>query len=164
MLLGSFSFAQSKVVQRFYDQYRGLENVENIKLRGWMLRMASNLSDSADDAQLLRKISNLQILTTEDVSLINKQDRQSFLKNLREDAFEDLITIQKGEQLVEMMIREDGDMITDFILMVSGESEFLLINMEGGLKFSDLNDLNINIEGAEYLKKLPEKKSDIPRA
>lgn len=156
--------AQSKAVQQFYDRYRGLEDVENIKLRGWMLRMASNLSDSANEAQLLRKISRLQILTTEHTSLIKPQDRKRFLSNLRKEAFEELITIRNEGKLVEMLIREDGETITDLVLMVSDSEEFVLINMEGALRFSDLNDLNFNVSGAEHLQNLPDNKSDIPKA
>lgn len=157
-------FAQSQAVKAFYDQYRGLEDVENIKLRGWMLRMASNLTESADEAQVLRKISKLQILATERTDLVSTQDRRRFLSSLRKDAFEDLITIRKDGEVVEMLVRENGETITDLILMVSGGDEFVLINMEGALKFSDLNDLNIDVEGAEHLKELPDNKSDIPRA
>ena len=157
-------FSQSKVVQQFFERYRGLENVENVKLRGWMLRLASDLTDSADEAQLLRKISRLQILATERTRLISKPERQRFLQKLQQDKFEKLITIKKKNEVVTMLIREENKLITDLILMVSGGEEFVLVNMEGTLRFRDLNDLNFNIKGAEYLQALPDKKSDIPRA
>jgi len=164
LCVASATVAQSKIVQQFFERYRGLENVENVKLRGWMLRLASDLTDSADEAQLLRKISRLQILATERTQLISKPERQRFLQKLQRNEFEELITIKKKDEVVKMLIREDGNLITDLIVMVNGSEEFVLINMEGALHFRDLNDLNFNIKGAEHLQLLPDKKSDIPKA
>lgn len=160
----SLSFAQTKAVKNFYDKYKNMENVTDLKLRGWVLKLASSFADEAEEARLLRKITQLRILTMENGNLITTQEYRSLIKSVKQDAFEDLFQVRDGGQVVEFLIREKGDTITDVLMLVSSDDSFILLSLEGALKFSDLNDLNIEVDGSEHFKKLPDDKKDIPKA
>ncbi|MFN7119494.1 MAG: DUF4252 domain-containing protein [Saprospiraceae bacterium] len=166
-LLGvaGLSFAQTKAIRTFYDKYKHLEGVEDIQLQGWLIKLAARFSDEDPEAKrLLRKISQLRILTMDNGNLVSPQEYNNLVKSIKQDAFEDLFMVKDNGQNIQFLIREKGDTITDLILLVSGNDEFVLLSLEGLLKFSDLNDLNIEVDGSEHFKKLPENKKDIPKA
>lgn len=166
-LLGvaGLSFAQTKAIQSFYHKYQNLEGVEDIKLQGWLIKLAARFADEDPEAKrLLRKITQLRILTMDNGNLVTPQEYNTLVNNIKKDAFEDLFMIKDNGQNIQFLIREKGDTITDLILLVSGNDEFVLLSLEGALKFSDLNDLNIEVDGSEHFKKLPEDKKDIPKA
>lgn len=167
MLLGvaGLSFAQTKAVQSFYNKYKDMDGVENVRLQGWLIKLASSFADDDPDAKrLLKKITQLRILTMDQGNLVSQQEYNNLVKNIKQDHFEDLFLIKDNGQNVQFLIREKGDTITDVIMLVSGGDEFVLLSLEGVLKFSDLNDLNIEVDGSDHFKKLPEDKKDIPRA
>lgn len=159
-----FAAAQSKPILQFYDQYKGLENVSDVKLQGWILRLASRFTDEEQGEQLLQKITQLRVMTMEDGNLVTPRDYQRLLRDVKRDAFEELIKVKEKGQHIDLLIREKGETITDVLLMIHESEGFILLSLEGALKFSDLNDLEIEVEGAEQFKKLPERKSDIPQA
>lgn len=167
MLLGvaGLSFAQTKAVQSFYNKYKDMDGVENVRLQGWLIKLASSFADEDPDAKrLLKKITQLRILTMDQGNLVSQQEYNNLIKNIKQDHFEDLFLIKDNGQNVQFLIREKGDTITDVIMLVSGGDEFVLLSLEGVLKFSDLNNLNIEVDGSDHFKKLPEDKKDIPRA
>lgn len=164
MGVASLSFAQTKAIANFYDKYKNMEDVTDLKLRGWVLKLASSFSDEAEEAQLLRKISQLRILTMENGNLVSQSEYKNLIKNIKQEAFEELFQVRDEGQTIEFLIREKGDTITDVLMLVSGDDEFIMLSLEGALKFSDLNDLNIEVEGSEHFKKIPDSKKDIPKA
>ena len=159
-----FAFAQPKPIAQFYEKYKQRENVTDVKLQGWLLEIATNFADDEQAQKLLDKITYLRVLVMEEGNLVSPGEYKSLLKDIRQSSFEELLKIREGQQDIGFYIREKGDTITDVLLLVNGQDEFVLLSLEGLFKFSDLNDLNIDIDGAEHFEKLPEKKGDVPRA
>lgn len=159
-----FSTAQNPNVKAFYDKYMGHENVTNVSLQGWVLQMAANFTDDEDGEQLLQKITKLRVMVMEEKNLVSKSDYQSLVKSIKKDRFEKLMQIRDGAEKIDFFIQEDGDEISNLLMLINGEEEFILVSVEGNLKFSDLKDLNFDIEGGDLFKKIPKKKKDVPRA
>lgn len=165
LCVASVSFAQPKAIKNFYDKYKNLEGVEDIKLQGWLLKLAAGFADEDPEAKrLLKKITQLRILTMDHGNLVSQQEYNQLVKNIKQEDFEDLFMVKEEGKNLQFLIREKGEMITDVLLLISGDEEFVLLSLEGLLKFSDLNDLNIEVEGSDHFKKLPENKKDIPKA
>lgn len=159
-----FAFAQPKAIAQFYEKYTQHEDVTDVKLQGWLLEIASNFAGDEQAKKILSKITYLRVLVMEEGNLVSPEEYKSLLKDIRQSSFEELFKIREGQQDIGFYIREKGDSITDVLLLVNGDDEFVLLSLEGLLKFSDLNDLHIDIDGAEHFKKLPEKKGEVPRA
>lgn len=158
------SFGQVKPIADFYKKYQKLDQVHDIKIQGWLLKMAASFSDEDATKTLLKKITYLRALIMDDGNLVSNAEQQGLIKSLKKSAFEPLMEIRDGNDLVNIMIRENGEYITDALILVHGDDDFILLSIEGKLKFSDLNDLQFEIDGTEHFKKVPEQKSDVPRA
>ena len=168
LLLAGFlpllSTAQNKEIKKFYDKYRSLDNVQDIKLQGWVLKLASTFTDEEEAEKILKKITQLRVMIMEDGNLVSPQEYNNLVRSVKKDRFEELIKIKEEGQDIEFMIREENDAITDVLIMVSSPDQFVLLSLEGKLKFSDLNDLQIEVDGGEHFQKLPDDKAEIPRA
>lgn len=162
--LAAAAHTQTPFLSEFYDTYKQKEHTTDVKLQGWLLKLAAEQSEEAPAGQLLNKISYLRVLLMEEANLVPEADYRQLLRNLRRNAFEELLFIQEGSEKISLYIREDGKHITDVLVLVNGADSFVLLSLEGMLRFSDLNDLNIDIEGAEHFERLPDNRKDIPRA
>lgn len=152
------SLAQTKAINQFYNKYKHLENTEKIKLGGFLLQLAGRFSDDEATDQWMKKISSLRIMTINNGNPVSSDDYNDLIKSVKKEAFEDLMTVREDGKKIQFLIREKGDSITDLLLLVSGEDEFTLLSLEGLLKFSDLNDMNIDINGEKEFHRLPESK------
>jgi len=156
--------SQADPIRRFFNQYKDYDDVTHVKLQGWLLKIASRHADDDSAEKLLRKISHLRIMTMENGSLVTPASYNQLLREVRDESFEDLLQLREGSERIDILFKEKNGEITDVLLLISSEDEFMLLNLEGRLKFSDLNDLDIEVEGGDYFKKIPEEKAMLPKA
>ena len=164
ILIPTFAFSQTKYLKDFYDKYKNHENVQDVKLQGWVLKLASSFSDEQTANRILNNISYLRVLIMDEGNLVGNRDYQRLLKSARQDQFEELFRVKEKDKRIEFFIKEKGNKVSDVLILVNGEDNFVLLSLEGQLRFSDLNQLNIEVDGAEHFKKLPKDKASLPRA
>lgn len=150
--------AQTPQLEQFFNKYSEYENTLDITLKGWMLKGASMFSEDEDGKRILQKISKLRVLILEEGNLVSKGAANGLLKEARHDAFEDLMEIRDEGNKINFLIREDNKHITDVLMLLRGDEEFMLISLEGLLKFEDLNQIQFDVEGGEHFKKVPKKR------
>lgn len=158
LLLPALATAQSKYITQFYNQYKSYESVSSFKLGGFVLTLAGTFADDENARKVLRKVSHLRLMVVEEANLVTPEDYTTLVRGLQSDRFEELLQIRDEGERIDFFLREDGDRITDVLMLLRGKDEFLLLSLEGAFKFSDLNDLHIDIEGGEYFSQLPDKK------
>lgn len=149
---------QSKYITQFYNHYKAQEEVTNLNLRGFVLSLASTFTDDEDARKILRKVSHLRLLMMEDENLVSPEAYTSLIRGIKSDHFEELMLLREERQRIEFFLREDGETITDVLMLLHGDGEFLMLSLEGAFKFSDLNDLKIDIDGGEHFSKIPDRK------
>lgn len=160
----TLSQAQTESIQQFYNKYKNLEEVTHIKLQGWVLQLAAKHADDDEANKIFKKITQLRFLNMEEGNPVSTDEMSKLLHSLRKDNFEELIQIRDEGEQINCFIRSKEDLITDVVLLISGSDEFLLLSLEGKLRFSDLNDLDLEVKGSEQFKKLPDDRSKLPRA
>lgn len=155
------SFSQSKAIEDFYNKYKNHEDISKVELKGWVLKLVAKFTDEADTTDdFLRKITKLRVLSMDEGNLVEQSDYNQLLKKVKSDRFEDLMQFKDKDGDVTIMIREGGSAITDILMLISGDDNFTLLSLEGRLKFSDIQNLNldIDIEGTEHLEKVKKDK------
>ena len=158
VLLPALLSGQSKYITQFYNNYKAQEEVTNLNLRGFVLSLASTFADDEDARKILRKVSHLRLLMMEDENLVSPQEYTSLIRGIKSDRFEELMMLREEKQRIEFFLREEGETITDVLMLLHGDGEFLMLSLEGTFKFSDLNDLKIDIDGGEHFSKIPDRK------
>lgn len=158
----SLSQAQSKNIESFYDQYAKDENVTNVTIKGWLLDIATQFTDDADSKEVLSKITKLRVLVMENGNPVTKKDFNKLKRDIQKDDFEELLQIRDEGSHVDFYIREEGDLITNVLMLVNDEDEFVLLSLEGLMKLEDLKHIKIESEGSEHFEKIGER--EVPRA
>ena len=162
LCLGLMVNGQSRGIEKFYQKYKDFDQVENLELHRDMLKITISGEDKKGD--WIERVSHLRLMLVGEKNLVKKQDYRQLVKALKREHFDELMQIQHEGSTVDIYLREKGKTITDVIVMARGEDGFVLFSLEGLFQFKDLNDMNLNIEGAEHLKKLPDDRKHLPRA
>ncbi len=154
--------AQNNYIESFYEQYSKDERVTNVTIKGWLLDIATNISTDESSKEVLSKITQLRILLMEDGNPVTKKELNKLKKGIKKDDFEELMQIRDGGSHVDFYIREEDDQITNVLMLVNDNDEFVLLSLEGLLKLEDLKNIKIDTDGAKHFEKIKQK--EIPRA
>jgi len=156
--------AQEPIIRSFFEQYQDQPGASFLKLRGWSIHMAAeHLQDPADRA-LLEKIDQLQSLLIQQENTVNKQAGQKLMQRLRNLQYQNLLHQQDEQHTLDVLIREKDGNITGLLLLRQTPNEFILLHLQGQLRFEDLNDLNLDIKGLDVLQQLPDNREEWSRA
>ncbi|MEM6965530.1 MAG: DUF4252 domain-containing protein [Bacteroidota bacterium] len=153
-----FAFSQHECIEKFYNKYISDEKVTDISLDGWILSLAAKMTDE-EGTEILEKVTKLRIMVAEDKNVVPKADIKQLMRDVRKNQFEDLLTVREEDTRVNFMIREEGDKITNVLVVVHGADEFVLLSLEGSLDFDELRELDFDVEGGNIFKKLPNKRA-----
>ncbi|NUN99881.1 MAG: DUF4252 domain-containing protein [Saprospiraceae bacterium] len=154
----NISVAQKDPIRDFFKRYDHSPNATDLRMQGFLIRLAAGAVEEEPAKKLLKKISKLQLLILENGEQPTREDFNRLMENVKADRFEDLVRVTEGDEKVNLLIREKDGVIHDVLILVSEADEFLMLHLECRLRFSDLNDLDIEVDGAEHLKTLPEKR------
>ena len=157
-------FAQTKTIDRFYKKYQTHEEATMLEMQGYALKLAADKAKETCAGKILQKISHLRVLSMEESNKVANKEIKQLMDSAKKNNFEDLMKIKDGTNMVEFLLRQENNYISNVLVVVNGPSEFVLLSIEGQLQFSDLNNLNLEVKGANHLNKLPENRKDIPKA
>ncbi|MCB0654311.1 MAG: DUF4252 domain-containing protein [Saprospiraceae bacterium] len=152
------AFGQTKSINKFYNKYKHQENVTDVKVRGWLIKLASSQVDDEQAENILKKVSQLRVLVVDGFEGVKSNDYNKLIKDVEKDSFEEILRIREGTDNIRAMVKSDGDKISNVLLFVDGEDQFVMLSLEGNLNFSDLNDLHFDVEGGDAFEKIPEEK------
>lgn len=151
-------FAQNKAIKEFYQKYSQYDNLLDIKLQGGLLNLVANKTIENGDKEVVRKIAAIRVLIMEDGQTVKKEDYNQLIQSAQSDAYEALIKVRDGNDHIEILVREENNLITNVLLLINGENNFVMLSLEGKLQFSDLNNIDLDLQGGGFFKKIPEKR------
>lgn len=155
--------AQNQAVQDFMRKFSKHEQATRLNIGGFFLKLAAKDNDDEDASRIMRSISSLHLLNFDEENPVESNDINQLMQNLRGEKFEDLAYFKGEDSHVRFMIKESNDVITDLILIIKGDKNFLLLNLEGRLKYTDLNKFNMEVNGTKEFKRLPEDRKKLPK-
>lgn len=167
VIIASFAISPcfgQNTLTHFFNQYSELENVNKLTLQGGLLQLAGNSAETKREKKALNKLNKLSAMWIEDFNPVSKKEVNYLLKSLRKDHFESLIMFRDNGSNVNFLIQENGRHITGVILLIDDDDSFFLINLEGNLDFEDLGNIEMDIEGMDYFKRLPKNRADLNKA
>jgi hypothetical protein len=155
----------SQTVKNFFSKYQNNDRAEQLKIGGLVLDLAISFSDDDDNKKILKKLKRLRLLSFEDTNPVDPTDFRQLMKGIQADRYSPLIKLrQKGGETVDIFVQEKNNYISEVLLIVQSQEEFILLNLEGKFRFEDLNDFDLDTKGGDHLRRLPEKRSELPKA
>jgi len=131
--------------------------------------MISKVADGANDADVkiqeadlqviadvIKDLQSLRILTTEENSAEFYKEAS---KTIPTNSYEMLMSVRdKGENIRFFVKDDNAGMISELLLLVGGEDQFVLMSFLGKIDLKKIGKLakTLDIDGAEHLEKLGE--------
>ncbi len=131
-------YGQKDALDDFFNSYSDKEGYTFITINGNLFGLLKNLDDDADLADLDRKITSIRIVSKEGGSAFNGPDFYADLKGIiRRGGYEELMKVKKPDENLLFLVRTDRDVITELLLVASGDSE-TVIQVRGNFTQDDV--------------------------
>jgi len=141
-------FGQTTVSNKSYKKYKYNRNdlSLNLTLPGWLIDLGAAVAVlSTDDPQekeayrLMKKVKRMKVLVLEDGTRLDDQYVAGLMSKMKRDKYEDLIHVRSNGERVNVLIREDKDVIKNLFFLVRENEEAVLVSMKTKLTMDQVN-------------------------
>jgi hypothetical protein len=138
---------QTDPVNTVFEKYAGTEGFTTVNITGDMLRMLQKLDPENKDLSELSGLEEVRILTQEDRSLNEDLDfHDEIYSKLNKELYKELMVVRDNDEKVTMLVREENGTINEFLLIVSGIDDNVLISIKGAISLSKLGELSEELD------------------
>ena len=153
LLLPLTGMAQKSPVDKLFEKYANRDGMTTVNISGALLSFAAQADGKSDEADMIKKLSGIRILSVDDESLNKSLD---FYKEMEGDSFfknnnyESLMEVTEKNEVVRFYARKAGDGKFSELLLVIGGDNNTLISIQGVIdpanigKITGALDININ--------------------
>ncbi len=175
-----FALSAQSSVRKFCKKYKKTEDAVSLVVPGFVMGMGASFARKEVDQnnkkammgfEFAKQIKSLRMLVVEDANPVSKEDYNALIEKLqKKNKFDELITVREGNTKVNMFIRDKRKHISNLMIVVSEEDEFVLISLKTKFKYKDLKKfVRLLLQDDKKIKvvpKNPEKAVEkvIPRA
>ncbi|MEL6866805.1 MAG: DUF4252 domain-containing protein [Bacteroidota bacterium] len=162
--------AQNDAISKYFDQYVDNEDFTVVYVSAKMFELISRLEiDEIEDneeakaaMEVVNDLKSIRVLTTE-----NDPGRyyQEAINKINTNEYEMLVKVRDEGENIQLLIKDDGtspDAISELLVLVGGEDEFVLVSLLGLIdlkKVSNIANMS-NLKGLEHLDKLEDKEKN----
>ncbi len=159
-LVGSSLLAQSNAVSKHFAQYQRDTSFTKVSVTSRMFSLFADIdAEDEDQAELLEAMSKLKGIK----GLVNEDSGDSkslyfdAVETIAEDgAYEELMTVEDASENVQFMIREEGDVIRELLMILGGNRQFVVMSLYGEIDLNSIVKLSkvFGVKGFEQFGKL----------
>jgi len=139
--------AQDDAIQKFFSNYMEDDRFSRVYISPKMMQMAGGFlkstanedQESEDLGSLISKVRGVRILSSDQVDGLTLYNEA--MGTLIKNKYEELMDVQDKGSSLKFMVREEGGLVKE-LLMISGDKEdFTLLSMLGSFTYEELNML-----------------------
>jgi hypothetical protein len=156
--------AQTSAIDEMFNKYSEKEGFTIVSISSKMFSMFANQDiDNKEADNIISKLKSIKILSVED-SLLNKNLNfyNELNKRLDLSVYEELMVVKEGPDITKFLIRQNGSIISELLVVTGGPGGNSLISIKGDLNLKNISDLSKNI-GIQELKSLDKIENKNPK-
>lgn len=148
--------AQTSAVDKVFDKYSGKEGYTTVYISSFMFNMLNSLETDDPEYNEFKKatagIKSIKILTQEGGN--SEAFGAELLKMLPRSEYQEMMVVKDQDEDVLFLAREVGGKITEFLLIVSGSGEDVLIAIQGDIDLESISKIaaGLDMPGLENLQ------------
>ena len=169
LLIGLFCLpflcqGQNRAIKNFYHKYKKQEGARNVMLPGFLIWMGSGIAkgivkDENPEAKVFlrfaKKFKTMRVLVMEEDNMVSKEDLNKLIVGAKKGKYEEIISVREGGKNISIMARGKKEKLKNLLIIVSGESEFVMLNAKTNIRVKDINRLiNDLMEIEKYREKI----------
>ena len=168
LMISLFSFlgttnAQDDAITKYFNKYMEDEAFTVVYLSPKLFELLGKLDiDELEDKEaeavmeVVEDLKSLRVLTTEENAEKYYNEAVNMI-NTKE--YEVLLTVRDDEENVQFLIKDQGNIINELLLLVGGTDEFVMVSFVGNIDLDKISKLakKLDVDGVEHLDKLDER-------
>jgi len=155
LLLSIAIQAQTNPIDEMFNKYSEKDGFTIVTISSRMFSMFANQESGNKDADnIMQRLKSIRILSVED-SLLNQNLNfyGELSRKLDMSVYEELMVVKEGRDITKFLIRQNGNLITELLVITGGPGGNSLISIKGDLSLKNISDLSKN-SGIQELKNL----------
>ncbi len=160
-VMGSWStMAQDNAISKYFSNYTADTAFTKVTVTSKMFSLFTEI-EGEDEAEkeVLEALSKLKGIK----ALINENPTDSkalyakAIKSIDKDkSYEVLMSVEGNDENIKFMIRDEGSIINELLMIVSGDEEFLIMSLFGEIDLKQIAKLSriMKMKGMNHLKAL----------
>jgi len=153
--------AQESQLNKIFDKYSGQEGYTSIHITSYMFELFAKIAedDAAEFDNITKGLDAIKILTSDGNEEQRKQFYEDLNKALPASVYKDFMVINDGGQEIIFKVRDEGDKITEFVMIVKDPKEPVLLFLQGDIDLAQVAKMSksMDIKGFEHLEKVDDK-------
>lgn len=160
-LLPLIAFTQSPA-DALFDKYSQKDGFTSVYITQQMFSLFADIDEEGDDEGFLDLVKNLtciKIISFEDTTgalskSVNFYDE--IVNSTTAQKYEELMVVKKDNQDIKFLIRKNGKIINELLMVVGGNEENAMISIQGNIDLKTISKLSkaMSIEGMENLEEI----------
>lgn len=157
------SNAQNDAITKYFNKYMDDEAFTVVYLSPKLFELLGKLDiKELDDAEaeavmeVVDELKSLRVLTTDQNA---EQYYKEAVNTINTKDYETLMTVRDGNENVQFLIKDAGNTINELLLLVGGDTEFVMVSFVGNIDLDKISQLakKLDVDGVEHLDKLEDR-------
>jgi hypothetical protein len=128
-------------IDRLFERYANNDGFVSLTISGNLLNLLKSDENDRDDNHWPDKITEIRILVQDEENKGNENFFDLARRDLDSREYEEFMTVKKTDQDLKMLVRMDGDIIKEFLLIGGGEDNFI-IQAKGSITVKEAEDFS----------------------
>ncbi|NNE29707.1 MAG: DUF4252 domain-containing protein [Saprospiraceae bacterium] len=152
--------AQDNVITKYFSDFQQDENFTKVNVSSKMFSLFTEIDgeDEAEKAVLeaMSKLKGVKALVSDTESDGPRLYKEALKRITKDGSYEELMSVEDGEENVMFMIRSQGDTIAELILILKGGNDFMLMSLFGEIDLNQIAKISkvLKISGMEEFGQL----------
>lgn len=160
MMWSVSTMAQDNAISKYFSKYAADTAFTKVTVTSKMFSLFTEIEgeDEAEKEVLeaLSKLKGIKALINE-----NSDDTKSLysdaIKAINKDkSYEELMSVEGGDENIKFMVRDEGSIINELLMVVADDGEFLIMSLFGEIDLKQIAKLSriMKMKGMDHLKAL----------
>lgn len=152
--------AQSNAITKHFSQYQRDTNFTKVSITSRMFSLFTEIeADDADEQQILEAMSKLKGIKAiiQNESSNSKKMYFDAIETIENDGnYEELMTVEDAGENIQFMIKEEGDVIRELLMVIGGNNNFMVMTLYGEIDLNSIAKLSrvLKIKGMDAFEAL----------
>lgn len=140
-------------IDSIFEKYADNEEVTKVNFSGNFLTNILQQDDKFADSS----IKNFRLLILENGNSLSSRDQSSVISELKGSNYEELMQVRSHGDKVDFYVRDNEDYVTSLVMLVTSDDKQIILDLDGKINYDVFNDINIDFDGSDHLKKVCKK-------
>jgi hypothetical protein len=147
-MLFTITLSSQSIFDDFYNDFGSEEGVGKIDLSGSFLQFSKS-----EDGKTI-ELDRIKGLIFGKENRLKQDDLDDVVRKMDRKRFDYLLRVREGGNNIDIYGLDKGDYFSNVVLIVRSKEQDILLDISGKIYMESLDDLNLDLEGLQFLNGL----------